>query len=94
MALQKEYYDNRLDVTIADCYWKIGVESGMSGGKTSLRCKLLCYKDQASADTNMDEYAQWDFEFTPSLDGGINFIAQAYGHLKVNVPEFSGAIDV
>ena len=94
MALQKEYYDNRLDVTIADCYWKIGTEEGIIGGKLLLKCKLLCYKNSTHADTNTGEYGRWKFEFTPDLGGGINFIAQAYGYIKTSIPEFDGAIDV
>jgi len=94
MALQKDYYDNRLDVTIPNCYWKIGTEEGITGGKTLLKCKLLAYKDNAHADTNTGEYGRWRFEFVPALEGGINFIAQAYGYIKTSIPEFSSAIDV
>ena len=94
MALQKEYYDNRLDVTIDDCYWKIGTEEGIIGGKLLLKCKILAYKNSTHADTNTGEYGRWKFEFVPDLGGGINFIAQAYGYVKTQIPEFAGSIDV
>jgi len=94
MALQNDYYDNRLDVTIADCYWKIGTEEGITGGKILLKCKILAYKDSSHADTNTGEYGRWKFEFVPALEGGINFIEQAYWYIKANIPEFAGAIDV
>lgn len=94
MALQKDYQDDRLDITIPNCYWKIATKYGINGGKTLIKGKLLCYKDKTHADTDMDEYGNIEFEFVPALEGGINFISQAYGHIKTSIPEFSGAIDV
>ena len=93
MALQKDYYVARYDVTKTNCYWKVAIEGGIEGGKTQLRCRMLCYADQATADTNSDEYAGFNFEFAPDMESADNFIAQAYDHAKT-LPEFSGAVDV
>ena len=93
MALQKDYYNSRFDVTKSDCYWKIAVDDGIQGGKAQLRGRLICFPDQATADTNAGEYSAFDFQFTPDLESADNFIKQAYEYLKT-LPEFSGAIDV
>ena len=93
MALQKDYYVSRFEVTKSDCYWKVAVEAGIEGGKTLLRCRMLCYKDQATADTNSNEWGGFNFEFVPDLVSADNFIKQAYDYAKT-LPEFAGAIDV
>ena len=93
MALQKDYYDNRLEVTKTNCYWKIPLDDGINGGKELLRGRILCYKDNTSADTNSNEYSGFNFEFVPDLVSADNFISQAYVYLKT-LPEFSTATDV
>lgn len=93
MALQKDYYIARFEVTKSNCYWKIDVNNGITGGKNLIRGRLFCYKDQATASTNSGEYTAFDFEFTPDLESADNFIKQAYLHLKT-LPEFSDAQDV
>ena len=93
MALQKDYYVARFDVTKSDCYWKVALEGGIDGGKTQLRCRMLCYANAAVADTNSGEYAGFSFEFAPDMESADNFIAQAYDYAKT-LPKFSGAIDV
>ncbi len=93
MALQKDYYVARYDVTKTNCYWKVAIENGIEGGKTLLRCMMLCYADQTVADTNSNEYAGFNFEFAPDMESADNFIKQAYDHAKT-LPEFSGAVDV
>jgi hypothetical protein len=93
MALQNDYYVARFEVTKSDCYWKVAIEGGIEGGKNSLTCRMLCYKDQATADTNSNEWGGFTFEFTPDLESADNFIKQAYVYAKT-LPEFSGALDV
>jgi hypothetical protein len=94
MALQKDYYDKRLEVIKSNCYWKISpTDDGINGGKESLRVRVLCYKDKATADINSREYSGYNFEFTPDLESADNFIAQAYIYLKT-LPAFSTATDV
>jgi hypothetical protein len=93
MALQKDYYVARYDVTKTNCYWKVAVESGINGGKTLLRCRMLSYANQTEADTNSGDYGGFNFEFTPDLESADNFIKQAYVYAKT-LPEFSAAIDV
>ena len=93
MALQKDYYVAKYDITKSDCYWKVEQEFGIQGGKTLLRCRMLCYPDQATADINAGEYAGFQFEFVPDMESADNFIKQAYDHAKT-LPEFSGAVDV
>ena len=93
MALQKDYYDNRLEVTKTNCYWKIPLDDGINGGKELLRCRILCYKDNATADNNSNEYSGFNFEFIPDLNSDSNFIAQAYDYLKT-LPDFSDAVDI
>jgi hypothetical protein len=91
MALLKDYYNPQFNVTISNAYWKVEVNNGIVG-KTNLRVRMSCYKDRNTADTNIGKYCDFDFEFTPNLNSGVNFIAQAYIYAKT-LPEFSGAID-
>jgi len=93
MALQMDYYQPQYQITFYNCYWKIEVENGISGGKTKLRARLNCYRDKATADTNFGKFCDYDLEFPPNLDSRDNFIAQAYNYAKT-LPFFSGAIDV
>lgn len=93
MALQLDYHDDRLDVTIPDCYWKIPLEDGIQGGKELLNGRILSYKNETVANTNSNEYSGFRFEFVPDLESDINFIAQAYDYVKT-LPEFAGATDV
>lgn len=93
MALQMDYIDSRLEVTKTNCYWKIGIDDGIQGGKNKIRCRIVCYKDQAQADINRKEYSSKSFEFVPDMVTGDNFIIQAYNHIK-SLSEFSSAVDV
>ena len=93
MALIKDYYQPQYEITIAGCYWKIEVNNGITGGKTKLKARMNCFKNQTIADTNNDKYCDFDFEFIPDLSANAdNFIAQAYEYAKT-LPEFSGAVD-
>jgi len=92
MALLKDYYNAQFEVTITDAYWKVELDNGITGGKTKLRCRMNCFKNQAIADTNTDKYADFDFEFVPDMLSADNFIKQAYDYAKT-LPEFSGAVD-
>jgi hypothetical protein len=92
MALLKDYYNSQFEVTVSNAYWKVEVDNGIVGGKTKLRCRLNCFKNQSIADTNQNKYADFDFEFVPDLNSADNFIKQAYVYAKT-LPEFSGAVD-
>jgi hypothetical protein len=93
MALIKEYYNKRFDVTIADCYWKIELDSGLNGGKERINVRMNCFKTKEIADTNRNKYSDIDFNFTPDLNlEAENFIAQAYAYAKT-LPQFAGALD-
>lgn len=93
MALQKDYYSAKLDMTKTNCYWKISNYNGINGGKNELRCNLVCYANKDIADTNRNDITDFNFEFIPDLGSDVNFIAQAYAHLKT-LDEFSSAVDV
>lgn len=93
MALQKDFYDRRTDTTYLNSYWKIAVDGGITGGKTMLYVKMLCYENKEHADTNSNEITQLDFEFSPDLGMGLDFLAQAYNFIKESV-FFDDAIDV
>jgi len=93
MALQKDFYDRRTDTTYPDSYWKIAVDEGITGGKTLLYVKMMCYENREHADTNTDEITQLDFEFRPDLGTVDDFLAQAYEFIKES-PFFEDAIDV
>jgi len=88
-----DYHESRFDITFSNCYWKIEIDNGIQGGKTKLRARLNCFKDKATADTNLGKYCDYDLEFPPNLDSRDNFIAQAYNYAKT-LPFFFGAIDV
>lgn len=92
MALIKAYYNRQLEVTISDCYWKVEFENGIIGGKSKLRVRMNCFRTKALADTNRNKFADFDFNFAPDLESGVNFIKQAYVIAKT-LPEFSGAVD-
>jgi hypothetical protein len=93
MALQQNYYNSQFQITIYNCYWKIEVENGITGGKEKLRVRINCFKNKDIADTNQDKYCDYDFDFTPDLNSQENFIAQAYLYAK-SLQFFSGAVDV
>jgi hypothetical protein len=92
MALIKEYYNNKLDVTIQNCYWKVEVDCGIIGGKTKLHVRMNCFRNKTIADTNSNKFMDFDFDFVPDMNSKLNFIAQAYEFAK-NLSEFKGAID-
>ena len=93
MALQMDYYVSRFEVTKEDCYWKIAIDNGINGGKTELNCRILCYKDQATADTNSSEWGGVNFSFIPDLESEYNFLAQAYIYAKT-LAQFTSSTDV
>ena len=92
MALLKEYTDSNLGVKIPNCYWRIDTYSGIIGGKKRLQVRLNCFKSRTIADTNENKLCDFNFEFTPDLNSGVNFFAQAYKYAKA-LPEFRGAAD-
>jgi hypothetical protein len=93
MALQKDYYQPQYEVTIFNCYWKVEVFNGITGGKDKLKVRINCFKNKTVADTNQGKYCDFDFEFVPDLNSADNFIKQAYVYAKT-LPEFIGAVDV
>ena len=92
MALQNDYI-NQFGETVQNCYWKIGVADGISGGKYDMVGKLYCYENKEQADLNQNELFIFDFGFTLDLGAGMDIIAQAYEDAK-HYPIFEGAIDV
>jgi len=92
MALQMNYYNPQFQFTIDNCYWKIEVENGITGGKEKLRARINCFKNKDVADTNQNKYSDYDFDFVPDLNSAENFIAQAYVYAKT-LPFFSTAVD-
>lgn len=93
MALIKDYHENRFEITIPNCYWKIETDMGIMGGKNKIRVRMNCFKTKEIADTNENKYCDFDFEFTPNLsEDSPNLLAQAYAYAKT-LPEFIGAVD-
>ena len=92
MGLLKDYYQPQFEITIPNCYWKVEVDNGIQGGREKIHVRLNCFKNKAVADTNRNKFSDFDFEFTPDLYSGVNFIAQAYDYAKT-LPQFAGAID-
>ena len=93
MALQKDFYDRLTDTTYSDSYWKIADNGGITGGKTMMYVKMLCYENIEDANADSDEITQLDFEFIPDLGAGLDFFAQAYEFIKESA-FFEDAIDV
>lgn len=89
MAIQCKYYDSNLEAEVKDCYWKI---TKLTGDKSRINFLLGVYRNKEKADANIiiNELQFW---FTPNLESELNFIAQAYNHLKT-LPMFDGANDV
>lgn len=90
MAIQCKYYDSNLEVEVKDCYWKI---TKLEGNKQLLNVYVGVYKNKDKADANFPPINEFMFQFTPDLESELNFIAQAYNHLKT-LPMFESAIDV
>jgi len=93
MALIKEYFNDQFNITIADCYWKIEIDNGLTGGKEKLRVRMNCFKDREIANTNQNKFKDFDFQFVPDLESVDNFLTQAYAYAKT-LPEFTEAVDV
>jgi len=92
MALQKDYI-NELGQTIADCYWKIGVDDGIVGGKYEFTGKLYCYANKTDADANQNELGVYEFGFVLDMGRLANVIEQAYEEVKT-YEDFGEAQDV
>lgn len=71
------------DVTFNNAYIRVAT---INGDKNLLNLEVFYFKEQGG------KYLQkTEMSFVPSLEG-VNFIAQAYTHLKT-LPEFSDAVD-
>jgi hypothetical protein len=68
---------------VPDAYWRV---ANISGTKERVKAVVTASASKESQILRMCEY-----EFVPSLEG-VNFISQAYEHLKT-LPEFAGAVD-
>ncbi len=86
------YVDSKTGITIPNCYWKIESEYGMRGGKSNISVRISCYKNKIDADSNVNILTAHDFDFTPELYSGVNFIAQAYERAKF-LSYFKNAVD-
>jgi hypothetical protein len=93
MALIKNQYIKKLNITLTDCYWKIEEENGIVGGKSKIRVRMNCFRNKKNADHNKDKIGDFDFEFKPNLSQNAdNIIKQAYDYAKT-LPEFKNAKD-
>ena len=92
MALQQDYI-NELGQTIQDCYWKIGVVDGVTGGKYNFKGKLYCYENKTQADLNENELGIYEFDFVLDMGTPSDIIEQAYSVVKEHVL-FEDAIDL
>jgi len=91
MALQKDYI-NVLNQTIPNCYWKVGSEDGILGGKEKLDCKIYCYENKEQADLNQNELYIHEIEFRYDFNKAENIMMQIYEEIKGHV-FFEDAID-
>lgn len=92
MALQQDYI-NEAGQTIPNCYWKIGIEDGIIGGKYIIYGKLYCYENKTQADLNQNELGYYDFEFQLDMGSPLDIIRQAYIAVKEYDP-FQDANDI
>ena len=92
MALQHDYI-NQFGETVQDCYWKIGVADGISGGKFDMVGKLYCYENKEQADLNQNELYVLEIEFYYDFHRAENIMMQIYEEIKEH-KFFEGAIDV
>lgn len=93
MALLKNQYIKKFNITLTDCYWKIEDENGIVGGKSKIRVRMNCFRNKKNANLNKDKIADFDFEFKPNLsDDAENIVKQAYDYAKT-LPEFKNAKD-
>jgi len=92
MALRADYL-NEQNETIPNCYWKLGVEDGITGGKHGMKCKLYCYETKEDGDLNQNELYVYPFHFDFEIGKVENIFIQIYEHLKQH-NMFEEAIDV
>ena len=71
------------EVNFQDCYIKV---ISLEGGKAQIKVQYGIHKEQGGLLLTCGSTV-----FAPDLNG-VNFIAQAYEHLKT-LPEFEGATD-
>ena len=87
MAIKKNIVETKNgfsgQLIVLDAYWRV---ANISGTKENIKVVVTASASKESQILKMCEY-----EFVPSL-GNVNFIAQAYEHLKT-LPEFEGATD-
>lgn len=95
MAIQIKYYNQDLDITIYNAYWRINPNYGIIGGKNNINYTIEVFKNADLAHVeNFKTIQGFTFSFTPNLNNGApNLIAQAYNHAKT-LPQFIDGIDV
>ena len=71
--------------TLQDAYCKV---VQINGDKTKITFDVVCFN---KTDDSIIPAVKKQYSFAPDING-VNFIAQAYNHLKT-LPEFAGATD-
>ena len=91
MALQLDYYDELLEVTVPNCYYKI---SRLVGNKYGMELYLDVFKNKENADSNVRKLVTKMYVFQPDMaDDAPNIYTQGYAYLK-SLDEFQNCIDV
>jgi len=91
MALLMDYI-NEENQTIPNCYWRIGLDDGFSGGKEKLECRIYCYENKEQADLNQNELHVHEIQVFYDWNAVENVLAQIYKEIK-EYEFFENAID-
>ena len=92
MALQNDYINN-LGEIIPNCYWRLGIDDGIKGGKYIFSGKLYCYENKTQADLNENELFTYEFDFLLDMGTPSDILKQAYDAIKEH-EYFKDAVDV
>lgn len=81
-------YKSRFGLDVENAYMRV---DQLSGNKSEMTAVFGLYANKEAAASGADAFDNYQFKFSPNLDGG-NFIAQAYEGLK-SMPDFANSQD-
>ena len=91
MALQLDYFDELLEVTVPNCYYKI---SRLVGNKYGMELYLDVFRNKENADSNVRKLITKMYVFQPDVsESASNIYIQGYDYLKT-LDEYKNSIDV
>lgn len=81
-------YKSRFGLNVESAYMRV---DQLFGNKSEMTAVFGLYATKETAEAGADAFDNYQFKFSPNLDGS-NFIAQAYDGLK-STPDFANSQD-